>query len=111
MKLQQLPKPLKQLSLSSASQSTCEPLQSCQCGTLFSTLCDTNELYEDSTEFALIDEKRLLTCKINDSLEYLKKSCKCIDKLGCKLQVIEQNIGIVKNNTKNILHNIVKLAK
>ncbi|CAL5983515.1 Hypothetical_protein [Hexamita inflata] len=106
-----LPKPLSQLSLSSRSQSACEPLLSFQCGPMLSTLCDTNELYEDSTEFALIDEKRLLTCKINDSLESLKRSCKCIDKLGCKLQVIEQNIGIAKKNVKNILHNIVMLAK
>ncbi|CAL6006123.1 Hypothetical_protein [Hexamita inflata] len=62
---------------------------------MLSTLCETNELYEDSTEFALIDEKRLLTCKINDSLKSLKRSCKCIDKLGFKLQVKEQNCQLL----------------
>ncbi|CAL6005983.1 Hypothetical_protein [Hexamita inflata] len=106
-----LPKPLGQLSLSSASQSAYEPLVTCHQGTVFSTLCDTNELYEDSCEFALIDEKRLLACKISDSLEYLKRSCRSIEKLGCKIQVIEQNICVVKKNIKNILYNIAALAK
>ncbi|CAL6006087.1 Hypothetical_protein [Hexamita inflata] len=106
-----LPKPLKQLPISKISHSKFEPLLSFNQGTHISTLCNTNELYEDSTEFALIDETQLLVCKISDTTEYLKKSCKCIDKLGGKLQVIEQNISIVKNNTKNIIYNIIALRK
>ncbi|CAL6032818.1 Hypothetical_protein [Hexamita inflata] len=106
-----LPKPLKQLQLSNKSQSKQEPLLSFNQGALFPTLCDTIELHEDSSQFALIDEKQLLVCKISDSMKYLKKSCKYIDKLESKIQIIQQNISIVKKNTQSIFHNIVVQQK
>ncbi|CAL6005979.1 Hypothetical_protein [Hexamita inflata] len=108
-----LPKPLQQISFSSNSIQTCDSTTtfSLNINLNVSNLCQINEEYDDSSEFAIIDDAHLLYSKITEQLTNLKRIDKYVDKLVCKIDVIQKNIKIIKQNGKYIILNIVKLAK
>ncbi|CAL5983563.1 Hypothetical_protein [Hexamita inflata] len=109
-----LPKPLQQISFSSNPMQTCDANISIITNILnASNLCQikNNDQYDDSQEFAIIDDAHLLYSKITEELINLKRIDKYIEKLLCKIDVISNNIKIIKQNNKYILLNIIKLAK
>ncbi|CAL6005451.1 Hypothetical_protein [Hexamita inflata] len=111
-----LPKPLQQISFSSNSMQTCDTNISTTTSILSQTtsnLCQikNNNEYDDSSEFAVIDDAHLLQSKIAEQLTNLKRMERYIEKLVCKIDVIQNNIKIIKQNYKYVVLNIIKLTK
>ncbi|CAL6005504.1 Hypothetical_protein [Hexamita inflata] len=107
--MQGLPKPLQQLSFS--TNSTSDKGQQNISGKFIRNISLLEDIYDESSEFVIIDTNRLLIGKITASLNYLKYQAAKLEKLERNLLSIMKNVSILQNNTKYLQINLQKAEK